>query len=205
VKKSRLKSNCRILEGIMTTVSPKGGCNIAPMGPIVDVKLRKFMLRPFKTSMTFKNLKARGEGVFHVVDDVLLIARAAISLVDVKNELVREYVRPAGNVTGVVLANACRYYELEVESFEEKDDRSRIVMRVVDHKRIRDFFGFNRAMHAVIEASILATRVFLTGPQEVLDEYKKLQVIVDKTGSEREHQAMDELRHYVQTKLDQEV
>ena len=29
------------------------------------------MLRPFHTSTTYQNLKARGEGVFHVTDDVL--------------------------------------------------------------------------------------------------------------------------------------
>jgi len=35
-------------------------------------------LRPFQTSTTFHNLKRQRAGVFHVVDDVLLLARAAI-------------------------------------------------------------------------------------------------------------------------------
>ena len=32
---------------------------------------------------------------------------------------------------------------------------------MVDQGRLRDFFGFNRAKHAVIEAAILATRLSL--------------------------------------------
>jgi len=69
-----------ILEGVVTTLSTEGALNIAPMGPIVspDLDMSKFTLRPFKSSTTYRNLKARGEGVFHVTDNVLLLAQAAI-------------------------------------------------------------------------------------------------------------------------------
>src|SRR5262249_25957917 len=66
-----------ILEGIVTTISPETGeVNIAPMGPHVDESMRHFVLRPYPTSQTYKNLKAHGEGVLHVTDDVLLLAKA---------------------------------------------------------------------------------------------------------------------------------
>ena len=40
---------------------------------------------------------------------------------------------------------------------------------VVDEGRLRDFFGFNRAKHAVVEAAILATRIaFLSGADNVV-------------------------------------
>ncbi len=67
-----------ILEGVVTTRDPHGRLNVAPMGPIVDAEMRELRLRPFQTSTTFRNLKTTGCGVFHVTDDVLLIARAAV-------------------------------------------------------------------------------------------------------------------------------
>ena len=51
-----------------------------PDGPRVDSadSMERFVLRPYRTSTTYQNLKARGEGVLHVTDDVLLLAQAAI-------------------------------------------------------------------------------------------------------------------------------
>ena len=64
--------------------------------------------------------------------------------------------------------------------------RSRIVTRVVHHGLRREFLGFNRARHAVLEAAILATRTHLIPPEQIRDEFARLQVIVDKTaGSAR--------------------
>ena len=71
-----------ILEGIVTTISPSGAVNIAPMGPRVNADVTSFVLRPYKTATTYHNLKFRGEGVFHVTDDVLLLAQAAVSRLD---------------------------------------------------------------------------------------------------------------------------
>src|SRR5262245_36307346 len=62
-----------ILEGIVTTLNRDGVLNIAPMGPQVDAdsSMARFILRPYRTATTYVNLKARGEGVLHVTDDVL--------------------------------------------------------------------------------------------------------------------------------------
>src|SRR6478752_5534400 len=67
-----------ILEGIVTSLDAGGALNVAPMGPIVDESMSRLRLRPYQSSRTYRNLKATGCGVLHVVDDVLLIARAAI-------------------------------------------------------------------------------------------------------------------------------
>ena len=171
-----------------------GRVNIAPMGPMVNDSMSQFILRPFTTSTTYKNLKATGQGVFHVTDDALLVARAAIGPVDPNGDVA---VRPADHVEGLVLTGTCRYYELQVVDLDDRQERTTITARVVAAKTLRDFFGFNRARHAVLEAAILATRVHLTGPQLVLDEIERLQTMVDKTGSATEHQAMDLLRSYV--------
>src|SRR6516164_2069020 len=100
-----------ILEGLVTTVSADGGLHVAPMGPRVEPGMEHFLLRPFPTSQTYRNLKAHGEGVLHVTDDVLVLARAALGPVEPPPPL-----RPASRVRGFILADACRVYEFRVRS-----------------------------------------------------------------------------------------
>jgi hypothetical protein len=181
-----------ILEGIVTTVSPSGEVNIAPMGPRVDADWHRFLLRPFPTSHTYRNLKSHPEGVLHVTDDVLLLARAALGPVEPLPPLV-----PATVVRGFVLAGACRYYEFQVRSLDESEERVRIEAEVVHAGRLRDFFGFNRAKHAVVEAAILATRTDFLPLDEIEAEFRKLAVIVDKTGGRQEQEAFAFLRGHI--------
>ena len=182
-----------ILEGIVTTVSPSGEVNIAPMGPRVDADMRRLLLRPFPTAQTCRNLKAHGEGVLHVTDDVLLLARAALGPVEPPPPLV-----PATRVRGFVLRHACRFYEFRVRSLDDSEERVRVEAEVVHSGRLRDFFGFNRAKHAVVEAAILATRTDFLPLDDVEAEYRKLGVLVDKTGGEQEREAFAVLRRHVE-------
>ncbi len=189
-----------ILEGLVTTLpradAPKETANIAPMGPIVDDTMSRLILRPFTSSTTYRNLKAHGEGVFHVTDDALLIARAAIGTV---RPCADAPVRLAEVVRGVILSGACRYYEFRVRELDDSHERTRITAEVVHRGTQREFFGFNRAKHAVLEAAILATRLHLTGAEPVLAEFERLRVIVDKTGGEAEHTALRELTDHVRS------
>lgn len=181
-----------ILEGIVTTLNSDGSANISPMGPIVDERMDQLLLRPYQTSTTFANLKRAGEGVFHVTDDVLLLAQAAIDRIDPRPTLL-----PAAAVAGVILSDACRWYAFRVQSIDDRQPRTEIVAEVVDRGQQRDFFGFNRAKHAVVEAAILATRVSMIPRAEIEAELDRLAVPVAKTGGEREHQAFEMLRSYV--------
>ena len=165
-----------ILEGIVTTISPTGEVNIAPMGPRVDADMRRFLLRPFNTSQTYRNLRAHGEGVLHVTDDALMIARAAIGL-DPQAES-----RPAGLVRGRVLVGACRYHEFRVVEIDAREDRASLSCESVASGVLREWFGFNRAKHAVIEAAILATRVAIVPMEDIADELRRLASPVAKTG-----------------------
>jgi hypothetical protein len=181
-----------ILEGIVTTLSAEGDLNIAPMGPRVIGSFERFILRPFQTAQTYRNLKAHGEGVLHVTDDVLLLARAALGPVEPPPPLV-----PATQVRGFVLQDACRYYEFRVRSIDDRRDRAEMQAQVVYARRLRDFFGFNRAKHAVLEAAILATRTDFLPLDVVEAEYRKLAVVIDKTGGEAEHRAFALLRDHL--------
>lgn len=173
-----------ILEGIVTTLNEDGAPNISPMGPEVDTPLTRFVLKPFKTSRTYQNLKRVGEGVLHITDDVELIARAAIDQFDELPAMLR-----AEAVEGVILADACRWYAFRVAALDDHEERTRIECEVVDQGRVRDFFGFNRAKHAVIEAAILATRASFLPRSMVSEELGRLQVLIDKTAGEQERRA----------------
>ena len=68
-----------------------------------------------------------------------------------------------------------------MRSIDSTPPRSRIETAVVHRGMRREFIGFNRARHAVLEAAIYATRVHLL-PRAFLDsELARLQIIVDKT------------------------
>ena len=63
--------------------------------------------------------------------------------------------------------------------------------RVVGRGSGREFIGFNRASHAVLEASILASRARRLPADEIRAELARLDVVVDKTAGPRERAAMD--------------
>jgi hypothetical protein len=86
-----------------------------------------------------------------------------------------------------------------VLSIDDTPPRSRIVTSVVHRGTRREFLGFNRARHAVLEATILATRIHLLPRDEVVRELERLQVIVDKTAGEREREAMALVRDHVRS------
>jgi hypothetical protein len=173
-----------ILEGLVTTLNPDGSPHLAPMGPRVQGDFARLLLRPFPTSATHRNLLAHPEGVLHVTDDALLIARAALGAAEMPA------VRPAERIRGFVLADCCRHYEFAVRSVDASGERVHIEAEVVHTGRHRDSWGFNRAKHAVVEAAILATRLHLLPMDEVAAEFRKLRVIVDKTGGPTEFEAM---------------
>ena len=180
-----------ILEGVVTTVSAVGVLNVAPMGPKVGRDPRRFVLRPYRTSTTFRNLKAIGEGVLHVTDDVLLIARAAIGL------LPEPPTRPALKVRGRILETTGRYHEFRVVELLDDTERSTIAIETIDEGILSPLFGLNRAKHAVVEAAILATRLAFLPRESILEDFDRLAVLVDKTGGSDERLAFAILADHV--------
>ncbi len=180
-----------ILEGIVTTENADSSVNVSPMGPTVDAEMRGLVLRPFPTSKTYANLKRIGEGVFHVTDDVELLARAAVG--DVQPPAMDR----AARINGWILRDCCRWYAFRVREIADSQARMKLVADVVDVGRVRDFLGFNRAKHAVVEAAILATRTAFLPAAEILAEFRKLKTLVEKTGGEQEHRAFAFLEDYV--------
>jgi hypothetical protein len=180
-----------ILETIVTTIDDQGGINFAPMG--VEWGEDTIVLKPFLETTTFRNLSQSRRAVINLTDDALLFAQGAISSPQFP-------ALPATVIQGVVLEAACSWREVEVTTIDASPPRSRIAARVVHRGTRREFIGFNRARHAVLEAAILATRTHLIPAEQIQEEFARLQVIVDKTAGPREQEAMELLTRYVRSR-----
>ena len=182
-----------IVETIITTVAPDGAVNCAPMG--VEWGDEALVLKPFLETATYRNVVATGAAVVNLIDDVRVFAHAAIANPQYPTV-------PAVAVSGVVLADCCSWREVQVRSIDSTPPRSRIEAAVVHHGMRREFIGFNRARHAVLEVAIYATRLHLLPRAFVESELKRLQVVVDKTAGAQEFEAMALLTEHVRAKLD---
>ncbi|NLY02178.1 MAG: DUF447 family protein [Rhodopirellula sp.] len=191
-----------ILEGIVTTTGADGRAHLASMGAVVDDPrdrtIERIVLRPYRSSTTYANLSRAGEAVFHVTDDVGMIARAAVGKLDPLPQL-----RRAAGVDGWIVADACRWYALRAKRIDDSGARACVEADVVGHGSIRDFCGLNRGMYAVVEGAIFASRIGLLSAGEVMAALAPLAVLVEKTGGPRERDAWAFLESYVLDKAEE--
>jgi uncharacterized protein len=185
---SERQSGGAIVETVTTTTNPDGTVNCAAMG--VEWGDEIIVIKPFLTTRTLRNLRNTGAAVVNLTDDILLFTQAALG-----NP--QPPTRPTVAIDGAVLADACSWREVAVETIDDSGPRARVTTRVVERGIGREFLGFNRARHAVLEASIIASRVRLLPSAEVRAELERLQVLVDKTAGPREREAMELVRRHV--------
>jgi uncharacterized protein len=171
-----------IIETVVTTLNPDGSVNCGAMG--VEWGAQRIVIKPFKGTRTLRNLRATGAAVVNVTDDILLFSQAALGDP-------RPPTHPATSVEGAVLDDACSWREVRVEAIDDSAQRARVDTVVAGGGTGREFLGLNRARHAVLEASILASRARMLDAAEIRAELDRLQVLVDKTGGARERAAMD--------------
>jgi hypothetical protein len=186
-----------IVEGLVLTSGEDGSPHLAPMGPIVDRAQTQFTLRPFCTSQTFANLNRTGAAVFHVTDDVALLAAAAIGRLAAPPTY--DSIGPA---PGLALADCCRWFALRVTQSETVPPRATFQCDVVETRSVRDWFGFNRAKHAIVEAAILATRIGILPDEEIRKELIRLTIPIQKTAGEQERRAWNLLQaHFAERSI----
>jgi uncharacterized protein len=181
-------SGSAIVETVTTTINPDGTVNCAAMG--VEWGDEIIVIKPYRPTRTLRNLRATGAAVVNLTDDILLFADAALG--DPQPP-----TRPTATIEGVVLADACSWREVTVEEIDDSGPRARVVTRVVGRGTGREFVGFNRASHAVLEASIIASRASRLPAVEIRAELERLQALVDKTAGPREREAMELVRRHV--------
>ncbi len=177
-----------IVETIVTTLDGRGRPNFAPMG--VEWGEAEIVLKPYRETTTFRNLLDTGQAVVNLVDEVSYFVQGALSSPSFP-------ARPASVVTGAVMEAACSWRELRVVEADTAETRARFRCAVVHRGFQREFLGYNRARAAVIEATILATRTRILPIADILAEYRRLQVVVDKTAGPAEREAMASLTDFV--------
>lgn len=169
-----------ILETIVATRDAAGAPNFAPMG--IRLAGESVVLRPFRTARTCANLEAGGDAVVNFTDDALVFARCAL-LSDLPPH------HAATRVAADVLDDACHWKEVVVRARTVEGERATFEARVVAEGRGRDALLFNRARHAVVEATILATRLEFLERAQVVRDLDRLRPLVEKTGGPREREA----------------
>lgn len=177
-----------IVEVIFSTLDTTGQPNFAPMGVVWGDEV--ITVRPFRQTQTYHNLMATGYGVVNLTDDVLAFVQSALF-----NAVLPHF--PASAVPGVVFQGACSWRELAVVSGGGTTERAEVRCRVVSKGWQRDFLGFCRARNAVIEATILATRLHLYEPRTVAEALERYAEIVQKTGDEVDQVALQHVREFV--------
>jgi hypothetical protein len=179
-----------IVETVTTTINPDGTVNCAAMG--VEWGDEEIVIKPYRATRTLRNLERHGAAVVHLTDDILLFAQAALGDP-------HPPTRPADVVDGAVLVDACSWREVAVDAIDAGGVRARVSTRVVGRGAGREFIGWNRACHAVLEASILASRAGRVPAEQIHAELDRLAVLVDKTAGPRERAAWDGVVAHVRT------
>lgn len=177
-----------IIETIFSTMDASGRPNFAPMGVVWGEET--LTIRPFRDTLTYRNLVETGCGVANLSDDVLSFVQSALYKAQLSHF-------PASKIPCVVFQGACSWRELAVIAESGTGDRADISCRVVHKGQQRDFLGFCRARSAVIEAAILATRCHFYLPAKVFESLEHYEQIVEKTGGEAERVAIEQVREYI--------
>jgi uncharacterized protein len=177
-----------IVETIFSTLDEKGTPNFAPMGIRWGEEIVTVL--PYRNTHTYRNLLLNSRGVASLTDDVLAFVQCGLF-----DEILPYFA--AVHVSGVVYRDACSWLELVVMAQGGSEERAELQCRIVHKGRQRDFLGFCRAGNAVIEATILATRMEYISRQKADEDLNHYIKIVEKTGNEREKQAIHLVRNYI--------
>lgn len=180
-----------IIETIVSTVNAAGQPNFAPMG-VRFLSPDILVIRPFSGSKTNKNLKAMGEGVVNIVDNALLFVETALF------SRIPPHVQ-AKTARSPILKEACSFFEFIVADFNDACEPAEVKCKVLESGYRKRFNGFCRASFAVLEATILVTRLHLLDRRTVNNKLADWQELVEKTGGEQEIKGFQMIVDYVRS------
>ena len=198
-----------VIEGVLTTENMDGSMHVSPIGPHVDPELTSWTLKPFQSSKTFANLRDHARGVFHVVDDPLLMSAAVLGLCNPAEASAESVIRLShGQVSelvaarfdeeiGWVLDMCCRSFGLAVADWDLSEPRAIATCTLVRQQEHQPFWGWNRARHSILELAIVASRKHMLDPSEIAAELVRHKIIIEKTAGAREMAAWELLNRHL--------
>ena len=171
-----------IYEVIISTINEDGSSHIAPMG--VSQKADFVVLKPFKPSKTLDNILTRKIAIMNIVTDIRVFAGAVTG-----RSNFNLVALPDGK--GFFLKDALSYMTLSLAEIHDDEIRSTLYMNKVNVIHLSSFKGFNRAQAAIIEASVLMSRLDLLSQDKIKQEIKYLEIAITKTAGKKEFQAWE--------------
>ena len=171
-----------IYEVIISTMNEDGSSHIAPMG--VSQKADFVVLKPFKPSKTLDNILTQKIAIMNIVTDVRVFAGAVTG-----RSNFNLVALPGGK--GFFLKDALSYLTLSLAEIHDDEIRSTLYMNKVNVIHLSSFKGFNRAQAAIIEASVLMSRLDLLSQDKIKQEIKYLEIAITKTAGKKEIQAWE--------------
>lgn len=169
-----------IYETIVISTDAAGKPYIAPFG--VRERNGLVLIAPFKPSTTLDNLLNQKTATLNLTDDVRVFAGALTGRRDWA-------VEATSVVQGYRLKNTLTHRELILDSVIENSTRPELYFKVVHEATHLPFSGFNRAQAAVIELSVLVSRLHLLPIEKIKSEMAYLEIAINKTAGEREIEA----------------
>jgi uncharacterized protein len=181
-----------IRETIVSTMNKAGQVHLAPIGLIAEDD--GWIIAPFRPSVTLDNLREVPFAVANFTDDVRVFAGC------LTGRAAQWPTAPCRDIRVPRLADALAHAELAVAHTTEDEQRPRFHCRVLRNVGHAPFQGFNRAKAAVIEASILVSRLHMVPRDKIEREIAYLEIAVGKTASAAEEEAwtwlMERIREY---------
>lgn len=173
-----------IFETIIITVDANKKPHVTPFGVRLDNE--NVIISPYKPSTTLGNILATKYAVMNLTDDVRVFAG---TLTGRNNYSLLPVSLQANIHVGFRLVDCLAHSVLELIEVREDETRPQLVMKPIVSENHQSFRGFNRAQAAVVELSILVSRLQMLPKEKVISEKKYLQIAIDKTAGERELEA----------------
>ena len=172
------KKSEKINEIILITECEDGTPHIAPFG--IRERDGLILIAPFRPSTSLDNLLSGRRATVNATDDVRVFAGA---LTGRRNWLVED------RVGALILQSTLSYQSLKLEKVEDDVQRHKLYFSKLKEEMLKPFQGFNRAQAAVVELSVLVSRLHMLSIEKITYEMEYLSIAIKKTASDNELEA----------------
>ncbi len=168
-----------IFESIVSTYSPEGQPNAAPMG-VETEDLMHLVLRPYTTTQTYANLKHHGCAVVNFLTDATIFYKTAFKPEEGGPLANAEWFERAEVVKAPRLRAVDALLEVSVVELRDEEPRAHATCRVDRWERVASRFQpYCRGTFAVIEAIIHATRIQMLLAHDRESEAERLKKLME--------------------------
>ncbi|APX96065.1 DUF447 domain-containing protein [Natronorubrum daqingense] len=181
-----------VTESIVSTLGPNGLWNFAALGLFADDEAEgaPITARTWGNTRTRRNFHRQGEGYVVFVDDPVVFADAALSIVE-REEPVLECAHAWAHVS-VEQTDAGTSDGTEWETWRLSPVEAGIESKTVP--------TIDRGFAAVVEATVVASRLGVPGYDEetLRERLEYVASVVDRAGSRREKDALERVREHTE-------